>query len=102
MATRLATLLAATAAHAALAKYLYARAAAAQSGAVDVGAALDAARLMYYGGDLAELLLATALFTAWYRRASRTAQPSRRSPSVARRIRPISVREQGVCGCDTG
>jgi putative membrane protein len=26
-----------------------------------------AARLMYYGGDLAELLLAAALFAMWYR-----------------------------------
>jgi putative membrane protein len=24
---------------------------------------------MYYGGDVAELLLAVALFAAWYRRA---------------------------------
>jgi hypothetical protein len=30
---------------------------------------------MYYGGDVAEILLATALFATWYRRRARRAIP---------------------------
>ncbi|MGV6477197.1 cytochrome c oxidase assembly protein [Azotobacter vinelandii] len=36
-----------------------------------------AAQLMYYGGDVAELLLAIALFTLWFRRAPTRAFPGR-------------------------
>lgn len=36
-----------------------------------------AAQLMYYGGDLAEVLLAVALFALWYRRRSRRSRSQR-------------------------
>lgn len=67
---RAGALFVAAAGHAVLAKYLYARADTLPPGldGRDVAALREAARLMYYGGDLAELLLATALFAAWYRR----------------------------------
>jgi cytochrome c oxidase assembly factor CtaG len=63
VATRAAVLVGAGAAHAFLAKYLYA-----QAMASGTEATMDAAQLMYYGGDLAELLLAAAMFAGWYRR----------------------------------
>ncbi|MGN9810975.1 cytochrome c oxidase assembly protein [Micromonospora sp. BQ11] len=70
LAVRVGALLGAAAGHAVLAKYLYAHAAALPPGLTDrdVGALQDAARLMWYGGDVAELLLATALFATWYAR----------------------------------
>jgi putative membrane protein len=72
MAARAGALLAAAAAHAFLAKYVYAHAGALPFGTgVDVAAVRSAARLMYYGGDVAELLLAIALFAGWYRRRGR-------------------------------
>lgn len=58
--TRVVVLVLAAAAHAVLAKHLYAGAADEEGRA--------AALLMYYGGDVAEVLLATALFADWYRR----------------------------------
>jgi putative membrane protein len=65
---RTGTLLAAAAAHAVLAKFLYANAGALPPGAgQDADAVRAAAQLMYYGGDFAELLLAVALFAGWYR-----------------------------------
>lgn len=64
MATRVVALVLAVAAHSVLAKVLYARA---PEGA-DGEAVREAAQLMYYGGDLAELALAAALFAIWYRR----------------------------------
>ncbi|MFC6021356.1 cytochrome c oxidase assembly protein [Plantactinospora solaniradicis] len=73
---RLAVVVLAAAAHAILAKLLYARAPHWPPGAAfDLDAARDAAQLMYYGGDLAELLLVVALFTGWYRRSGRRAGP---------------------------
>ncbi|MEH1098061.1 cytochrome c oxidase assembly protein [Micromonospora sp. CPCC 205561] len=69
-AVRVGALLGAGAGHAVLAKYLYAHAATLPPGLPDrdVAALRAAARLMYYGGDVGELLLAVALFVAWYRR----------------------------------
>jgi putative membrane protein len=37
----------------------------------------QAAQWMYYGGDIAEILLATALFASWYQQRGRR-QPRRR------------------------
>ncbi len=66
------TLVAAAGGHAALAKFLYAHAEVVPPGAGhDAEAMRAAARLMYYGGDVAELLLVVALFAAWYRRWGR-------------------------------
>ncbi|MEU4379255.1 cytochrome c oxidase assembly protein [Micromonospora echinofusca] len=84
-AVRASALLAAGAGHAVLAKYLYAHAATLPPGLPDrdVEALRAAARLMYYGGDVAELLLATALFAAWYhrRRPRRPAHSAATPPS---------------------
>lgn len=70
MRTRLAVLFVATAAHSILAKAMYG-----YGFPRDTGHGLaeieSAAQLMYYGGDLAELLLAITLFAAWYRRSER-------------------------------
>ncbi|MFC4857183.1 cytochrome c oxidase assembly protein [Actinophytocola glycyrrhizae] len=60
MVTRVVVLVLAVAAHSVLAKLLYAHA--------STEADRAAAQLMYYGGDVAELALAAALFTSWYRR----------------------------------
>lgn len=62
LATRVTVLVLAATAHGVLAKLRYAEATSA--------ADRDAALLMYYGGDVAELLLAVALFAAWYRGTS--------------------------------
>ena len=83
--TRLNVLFVAIAAHAVLAKlmYGYGLPRGTAHGPDEVRAA---ARLMYYGGDLAEGLLAVALFARWYRSrrpvgprvpATRTARPTR-------------------------
>ncbi|MEU8014809.1 cytochrome c oxidase assembly protein [Micromonospora parva] len=68
LAVRVGALLTAAAGHAVLAKYLYAQAETLPPGLTDRDpeAFRSAARLMYYGGDLAELLLAVALFATWY------------------------------------
>lgn len=71
-------LIAAGAAHAYLAKVLYVRASELSGGSFDLGQAQAAAQLMYYGGDLAELALAVALFATWYR-AGRAVQSARRT-----------------------
>ncbi|MDG4807491.1 cytochrome c oxidase assembly protein [Micromonospora sp. WMMD1120] len=70
LAVRVGALLGAAAGHAVLAKYLYVNAATLPPGLPDRDPAAfqSAAQLMYYGGDVAELLLATALFATWYRR----------------------------------
>jgi putative membrane protein len=75
--TRVVVLVAAAAAHAVLAKHLYATA------TDDEGR--TAALVMYYGGDLAELLLAVALFSWWFRRLRVTGrrQRARSRPSCA-------------------
>ncbi len=58
--------------HAFLSKLLYSRAPRWPSGASFPASEVElAARWMYYGGHLADLVLATALFTAWYRRRPR-------------------------------
>jgi putative membrane protein len=60
-------LVAAGAAHAYLAKLLYARAPELPGGSsLHLDEVQAAAQLMYYGGDLAELALAVALFATWY------------------------------------
>ncbi|MGW4465063.1 cytochrome c oxidase assembly protein [Micromonospora sp. NPDC004704] len=77
LGVRLAVLVLAAAAHAVLAKLLYSQASHWPPGAaLDPDAVRDAARLMYYGGDLAELLLAVAVFTTWSRRRTRRAGSS--------------------------
>jgi putative membrane protein len=73
-AVRVAVLIAAGAAHGLLAKLLYSRA--------GTDELQSAAQLMYYGGDIAELALAVALF------ASRRARGSRRGARVRQ-----------ACGC---
>ncbi|MEV4385214.1 cytochrome c oxidase assembly protein [Micromonospora sp. NPDC049580] len=80
LAVRVGALLGASAGHAALAKYLYAQAGTLPPGLTDPDAAAfgSAAHLMYYGGDVAELLLAVALFATWYHRS--------RPPLVNRRF----------------
>ena len=72
MVTRLAVLVSAAGAHAYLAKLLYARAGepAAHGHHGGTAEAETAAQLMYYGGDVAEILLAVMLFAGWYRRTS--------------------------------
>jgi putative membrane protein len=74
---RLVVLVVAAAAHAVLAKHLYATA------ADDDGR--TAALVMYYGGDLAELVLAAALFSWWFRvrRARDRRLPGRSLPASA-------------------
>jgi putative membrane protein len=58
----------AAAAHAYLAKLLFARAPQLPPGSPHtVTEQEQAAQWMYYGGDIAEVLLATALFASWYR-----------------------------------
>jgi len=82
LGTRVTVLVAAAAAHAYLAKVLYAGAGALPPGSGDdAAAARSAALLMYYGGDLAEILLAVALFAAWYRR--RRPVPSSPAATIA-------------------
>ncbi|MFJ6164194.1 cytochrome c oxidase assembly protein [Micromonospora orduensis] len=77
LAVRIGALLGASAGHAVLAKYLYAQAGTLPPGLTDRDPAAfqAAAQLMYYGGDLAEVLLAVALFATWYRRRSRARPP---------------------------
>ncbi|RLP89686.1 cytochrome c oxidase assembly protein [Micromonospora sp. BL4] len=81
LAVRIGALLGAAAGHSVLAKYLYAHADTLPPGVTDPDPAAfrSAAQLMYYGGDVAELLLAVALFATWYHRPSRLhpARPSR-------------------------
>ncbi|WCN82064.1 cytochrome c oxidase assembly protein [Micromonospora sp. LH3U1] len=89
LAVRVGALLGAAAGHAVLAKYLYAQAGSLPPGLTsrDPAAFQSAAQLMYYGGDLAELLLATALFAAWYNRPTRARHP-RPSPLIKRFASP--------------
>lgn len=67
MSLRLVVLFVAIAAHATLGKLMYAYGFPRNAGhsIVEIEAA---AKLMYYGGDLAELLLAAVFFAVWYRR----------------------------------
>lgn len=77
---RLCALFVAIAAHGTLAKAMYAYGWP-RGVHHDPGEIRDAARIMYYGGDFAELLLAIALFAAWYRASGRRVQ---RVPVAAR------------------
>lgn len=71
LAVRLGALLVSAASHALLAKTLYARAGEWPPGAHGSEERLQAAaQLMYYGGDAAEVLVAVALFAAWYTRTA--------------------------------
>lgn len=83
---RAGTLLAAAAAHAVLAKSLYA---AGPPGLAFTPSDLHAgAQLMYYGGDVVEVALAVVLGLRWYRERGR-ARAASRVPAVARaRARP--------------
>jgi putative membrane protein len=75
IAVRAVVLVVAGAAHGYLAKLLYAQAAVLPPGlAHDPAANEAAAQLLYYGGDVAEVALAVALFATWYRRRARLAQ----------------------------
>ncbi|MFS0704342.1 cytochrome c oxidase assembly protein [Cellulomonas sp. 179-A 9B4 NHS] len=65
---RLVVLVVASGVHGALAKYLYAHADRLPPGGGHTVAQVEAAaRWMYYGGDVAEVLLAVALLAGWYR-----------------------------------
>ncbi|MFD3567996.1 cytochrome c oxidase assembly protein [Streptomyces sp. NPDC058667] len=91
------TLLAAGAAHAVLAKSLYATA----PPGVPIAAAdlHTGSQLMYYGGDLVELALALVLAVQWYTAAGRAwARDRRRRQGEERRPRP---RPGGALGLDT-
>ncbi|WP_188192054.1 cytochrome c oxidase assembly protein [Nonomuraea sp. SYSU D8015] len=82
---RAGALLAAGAAHAVLAKTLYA---APPPGTTFATADLRAgAQLMYYGGDLVELALAVTLAVQWYAATGRALAADRRRNSVTRAVR---------------
>lgn len=88
MSTRVAVLVVAAAGHAILAKHLYASA---ESMAGPLGTdprtVESAAMLMYYGADVAELLLAVVLFGSWYaRRGRRFVRPGRSKPDPERAV----------------
>lgn len=85
--TRLVALFLAIAAHATLAKLMYIQLwpAGAPHSPAQIRAA---AQLMYYGGDLAELLLAVALFAAWYRHEQRLSS-NRRGTVVVEPPSPV-------------
>jgi putative membrane protein len=75
IAMRTVVLVVAAGAHSYLGKLLYAGAGELPRGAGHGVADVEvAAQWMYYGGDVAELLLAAALFSTWYRRAGRAAR----------------------------
>lgn len=81
-AVRLVVLVVAAGAHAALAKLLYAHADRLPVGAGHSRADVEsAAQWMYYGGDVAEVLLALAVLVSWYRARGRRA-------GVTRPVRP--------------
>ena len=68
LGVRLIVLLVAAGAHATLSKLMYAHGWPREHTLSDIKAG---AELMYYGGDVAELLLATILFAGWYRTRGR-------------------------------
>ncbi|MCC9135892.1 cytochrome c oxidase assembly protein [Pontibacter silvestris] len=68
--TRLVVLFISIATHAYLSKFMYAYVWP-RNTPHDVEQIRSAAKLMYYGGDLSELLLAVALFAMWYKKSSR-------------------------------
>ncbi|WP_309133663.1 cytochrome c oxidase assembly protein [Cellulomonas sp.] len=80
--TRLAVLVVAGGVHGALAKLLYSRAGSLPAGGGYTAAQTEAAaQWMYYGGDVAEVLLAVALFAGWY--AARDRSRRRRFPPAS-------------------
>lgn len=81
MATRVTVLIVAAGAHAFLAKFLYARAHMFAGHHGDASTMEAAAQWMYYGGDVAEILLAVMLFRWWYRRRSAGVRSSTRQRS---------------------
>lgn len=88
MAVRLAVLVVAGGCHAFLAKLLYSRAPVLPVGGRHDAAEVEAAaRLMYYGGHVADLLLLVALFAAWYRRTGRV----RSEPAALPRSAPAAA-----------
>lgn len=81
---RLGALLVSAASHAVLAKLLYARAGHwPPGGHGPVDRTETAAMLMYYGGDLAELLLAVVVLAGWYARTAPRAARSRPAAAPA-------------------
>jgi putative membrane protein len=71
---RIAVVVAAGGAHGFLAKLLFSRAPTLPPGSGHDATEIElAAQWMYYGGHVTDLLLLTALFAAWYRRAGRAA-----------------------------
>lgn len=81
---RLGALLVSAASHAVLAKLLYARAGHwPPGGHGPVDRAEAAAMLMYYGGDVAELLLATVVLAGWYARSAPRARRAGPAPAPA-------------------
>lgn len=85
--TRIVLLIAGIGAHAFLAQLMYAHLLP-RGVPFDADEVRDAAVLMYYGGDLAELFLAVALFGSWYqgqqrRRARLRARPVLHVPAVS-------------------
>ncbi|MEU9145414.1 cytochrome c oxidase assembly protein [Streptomyces sp. NPDC048349] len=89
LGVREATLLTAGAAHAVLAKAVYA---APPPGTVFAPADLHTgAQVMYYGGDLVEGAVATVVAASWYRAAGRARQRRRRQPAPAPAPTPRTV-----------
>jgi Predicted membrane protein len=97
MSMRVGVLVAAGAGHAVLAKHLYAAAGPMAEELATAAPVLEsAARLMYYGADLAELLLAVVLFSSWYaqrgRWLARDRTPAGPRPAGIRGSRPAGTR----------
>lgn len=84
---RLAVLFVAMAAHATLAKTMYAYGWPRGAGH-DAAQIRDAAQIMYYGGDAAELLLAVALFASW--RGWKRRRPAKRRTRFGPGLRTAS------------
>jgi putative membrane protein len=82
--TRAAVLVLAMAAHAILAKSLYAH----PPAGVDATQAHTASRLMYYGGDIVELAIAAIFCRQWYRSTARSVERPRVAPVPASSGRP--------------
>ncbi|GGQ07311.1 cytochrome c oxidase assembly protein [Streptomyces roseolilacinus] len=88
LAVRGTTLFVAGAAHAVLAKTLYA---VPPPGTAFAASDLrDGARLMYYGGDLVELALAGVLAVEWYTRRGRALRPRARRAAAPGRLEPAA------------
>jgi putative membrane protein len=99
---RAGVLVVAAGAHAYLAKLLYARADAHAGHGAGHGAGTmqEAAQWMYYGGDVAEILLAVMLFSAWYRHTARWRLRTDSVPRTPRGDAPFSTSVVG--GDDRG